>query len=48
MNFELEIAIHWPHDRLALGWDIVRPDDLYDYYTFRLYLFVLTITLNIQ
>ena len=31
-DWQLEIAFHWPHDRLALGWDIMRPDGDYDYY----------------
>ena len=46
-DWQLEIAFHWPHDRLALGWDIMRPDGDYDYYTVKLYLFFVTFTLDI-
>ena len=35
MDWTLEIAFHWPHDRFAFGWDIMRPDEQYDYYTFK-------------
>lgn len=48
MNWELEIAFHWPHNRFAFGWDIIMPDEKYNYSTFRLYLFVVTITLDIS
>ena len=48
MDWDLEIAFHWPHDRLALGWDIIKPDEKYNYWTFKVYLFVVTITLNIS
>ena len=37
MDWTLEIAFHWPHDRFAFGWDIMRPDEQYDYYTFKVY-----------
>jgi len=46
-DWQLEIAFHWPHDRFALGWDIMRPDSEYDYYTLKLYLFFVTFTLDI-
>ena len=46
LNF-IEIAFHWPHDRLALGWDWMRPDEEFDYTTIKLYLLVVTITINI-
>lgn len=42
----LEIGLHWPHDRFAIGWDIMQPDDEYDYFTLRLYLGIMTITFN--
>lgn len=42
----IEIVFHWPHDRLALGWDWIRPDEKYDYTTVRLYLLITTITIN--
>ena len=30
-NWELEIAFHWPHDRFALGWETMFPDEKYNY-----------------
>lgn len=42
----IEIILHWPHDRFALGWEWIRPDEEYDYTTVRLYLLITTITIN--
>ena len=47
MDWDLEIAIHWPHHRFAIGWDIIHADEKYDYETYILYLSIFTITLNI-
>jgi len=46
MNWTLLFALHWPHDRLALGWEIMRPDKEFSYYTIKLYLLILTIELD--
>lgn len=46
MNWELEIALYWPHDRFVLGWDIINPTEEFDYTTIKLYLTIITITLN--
>lgn len=48
MNWQLEIAFHWPHDRLALGWDFMRPNEQFNYTTIKLYLFIMTLTLDIE
>jgi hypothetical protein len=48
MNWQLEIAFHWPHDRLALGWDYMRPTEEFNYTTVKLYLMVMTLTLDIE
>jgi hypothetical protein len=40
------IEFHWPHDRLALGWDWMRPNEEFNYTTVRLYLLIMTITFN--
>lgn len=48
MNWQLEIAFHWPHDRFAVGWDYMRPNEDYNYTTIKLYLFVVTLTLDIE
>ena len=45
---ELEIAFHWPHDRLALGWEIMRPDETYNYTTVKAYLLICTLTLDVS
>ncbi len=47
MDWHLEIAFHWPHDRLALGWECIKPDEENNYYTFKLYLLFITLTLDI-
>jgi hypothetical protein len=48
MNWQLEIAFHWPHDRFAVGWDYMRPNEEYNYTTIKLYLFVVTLTLDVE
>ena len=48
MNWQLEIAFHWPHDRLALGWDYMRPNEDFNYTTIKLYLFIMTLTLDVE
>jgi|TARA_R110001632_G_scaffold124205_1_gene236929 hypothetical protein len=45
-NWELEIAFHWPHDRFALGWETMFPDEKYNYTTVKVYLFFVTFTLD--
>ncbi len=45
-DWELEIAFRWPHQRLALGWEIINPNEEYNYTTIRLYLLVVTLTLD--
>ena len=46
-DWRLEIAFHWPHNRFAIGWDFIEPDEQYDYYTITLYLGIVTLTLDI-
>tara|TARA_B100000780_G_C21101713_1_gene444635 strand:- start:891 stop:1070 length:180 start_codon:yes stop_codon:yes gene_type:complete len=47
MDWTLEIAFHWPHNRLALGWEVMPKDEEYDYTTIKLYLLIVTLTLDI-
>lgn len=47
MNWSLEIAFHWPHNRFAFGWDFIAPDEECDYFTFKVYLGIVTLTLDI-
>tara|TARA_R100000541_G_scaffold51555_1_gene59079 strand:- start:479 stop:625 length:147 start_codon:yes stop_codon:yes gene_type:complete len=45
-DWQLEIAFHWPHNRLALGWEFLDRDQDYDYKTVKVYLFIATLTLD--
>lgn len=47
MDWQLEFALHLPHDRFALGWEYIGPNDKEDVKTFTVYLFVVTIHLHI-
>jgi hypothetical protein len=47
-DWQLEIAFHWPHDRLALGWDYIGPDESYNYTTVKAYLLICTLTLDVS
>ncbi len=46
MNWELVIQFHLPHDRILLGWEYIAPDKEYNYNTIKLYLFIVTFTLD--
>jgi len=46
MSREIVIAFHYPHDRFALGWEYIAPDEDNDYNTFTLYLLIVTINFN--
>jgi hypothetical protein len=46
MNWSLEFCFHFPHDRFALGWEFMDKDEEYNYRTVKLYLFIVTITMN--
>ena len=47
MNWTLDIGLHWPHDRCAVGWEYIGPTDTEDISTFTLYIFICTISFNI-
>tara|TARA_Y100000592_G_scaffold47002_1_gene74672 strand:- start:458 stop:610 length:153 start_codon:yes stop_codon:yes gene_type:complete len=47
MNWELVFNLHWPHDRCALGWEYIGPDEKENINTFTIYLFILTINFNV-
>ena len=46
MNWVVEIAFHWPHDRFALGWEYAKPDETFNYTTIKLYLLIATFTID--
>jgi hypothetical protein len=47
MEWQLEIAFHWPHDRLALGWEVMYADEQYNFDTYVLFVGIMTITLDV-
>lgn len=47
MNWQLEFALHMPHDRFALGWEYIGATDKENINTFTLYLLVLTVHLHV-
>tara|TARA_R100001510_G_C7639760_1_gene197474 strand:- start:506 stop:661 length:156 start_codon:yes stop_codon:yes gene_type:complete len=46
-NWELIFNFHFPHDRCAVGWEYIGPDEKEKINTFTIYLFILTINFNI-
>lgn len=48
MNWQLSLTFHWPHDRLAIGWQSVKPEKDANYWTFTIFLLILTINLDIE
>ena len=46
MNYSLDIAFHFPHDRFALGWQYIAPDKKDPYNTITLFLLIATINFN--
>ncbi len=46
MDWELEISLHFPHDRFMVGWEFLNPTEQYNYRTISLCIFVVTISLN--
>ena len=47
MDWQLEFALHLPHDRFALGWEYIGPNEKEEIRTFTLYCLVLTIHLHV-
>jgi len=45
-DWTLEIAFHFPHNRFMLGWEHIPKDERFNYTTIRLYLFIVTLTLD--
>jgi hypothetical protein len=46
MNWNIELAFHWPHDRFTIGWEYMCPDEEYDFRTIKIFLLSATITFN--
>jgi hypothetical protein len=47
-DWDLMLSLHWPHDRLALGWEYLRPTPNDKWHTIQIFLFMATFTLNIE
>jgi len=45
-SWSLKIEFHYPHNRFALGFDFMRPEENYEYSTIRIYLLIATLTLD--
>jgi len=46
MNWELTIQFHFPHDRFSVGWEVIQPNEEFNYTTISIYLFIVTLTLD--
>ena len=46
MGWELEIALHYPHNKFMLGWEVLQPDMEFNYTTIKLSLLIVTFTLD--
>ena len=46
MGWELEKALHYPHNKFMLGWEVLQPDMEFNYTTIKLSLFIVTFTLD--
>lgn len=46
MDWGLTIQFHYPHDRFMLGWEFMKPTEEFNYTTIKLYLFIVTFTLD--
>jgi len=47
MDWELTIQFHYPHDRFMVGWEFMKPTEEFNYTTIKLYLFIVTFTLDL-
>jgi|TARA_R110000782_G_scaffold50216_2_gene109012 hypothetical protein len=46
MDWTLEIAFHFPHNRFLVGWEYIAKDEKYNYSTINIYLFIATLKLD--
>jgi len=47
MDWRLDIALHWPHDRLAIGWEYISPTDEENISTYTLYIVICTLDFHV-
>ena len=48
MNWTLEFNVHWPHDRLALGWEYIGSDKNDPVRSYTVFLTILTISFHLR
>jgi hypothetical protein len=46
MDWELEIALHYPHHKFMLGWEVLQPTGEFNYTTIKISLLIVTFTLD--
>ncbi len=46
MDWELEIALHYPHNKFMLGWEELQPNEEFNYTTLKISFFIITFTLD--
>ena len=47
VDWTLEFSLHWPHDRLALGWEYIGPNEEENYSTYTFFLIIGTLQLDV-
>ena len=47
-DWSIDISLHWPHNRCALGWQYLGPLENVKWHTTEIFLFVITISINIE
>jgi len=47
MNWNLTITLHWPHDRLAIGWEVMHPVDEVPWTTIQVFLGIVTVRVDL-
>ena len=47
MDWALRLIFSLPHQRMALGWEVLYPTEEFPYQTLKLYLLLLTIELDL-
>jgi hypothetical protein len=45
--WQLEVNLHWPHNRFALGWEYIEPIKTENFSTYTLYLFIMTVQFHV-
>ena len=47
MHWQITLTAHWPHDRLAIGWELLHASEEVPWTTVQLFLGVLTLRLDV-